>query len=334
MADPRFDVAGIGNAIVDVLTQADDQFVADHALPKGGMTLIDEDQAQRLYDAMGPGVEISGGSAANTVAGIASLGGRAAFIGKVRDDTLGRIFRHDITAQGVAFTTPPLTEGPSTARCLIMVTPDAQRTMATYLGACTRLAPADIDEAVIRDAAITYVEGYQWDLPAAKDAILAAATHARAAGRRVAFSLSDAFCVERHHAEFNRLVDEQIDILFANETEALALTGAGDVDACTRALQGRAALIALTRSEQGCRVITPETVTDVPAHPASALVDTTGAGDLFAAGVLWGLCRGADPAHCARIGAVAAAEVISHVGARPEVPSLADLVRETLGFSG
>ncbi|GEO81889.1 adenosine kinase [Pararhodospirillum oryzae] len=334
MAEPRFDVAGIGNAIVDVLAHADDAFLEDQGLPKGGMTLIDEARADQLYAAMGPGVEVSGGSAANTMAGLASLGARAAYIGKVRDDALGGIFRHDINAIGVHYKTTPLADGPATARCLILVTSDAERTMNTFLGACTCLGPDDIDESVIRDAAITYVEGYQWDMPAAKAAIRVAADHTRAAGRRFALSLSDSFCVERHKAEFVGLVDRHVDILFANEAEALALTDQDTLDKATTALQGRCALVALTRGVKGCRVVTPDAVIDVPAHPVTTLADTTGAGDLFAAGFLWGLCRGYAPADCARVGAVTAAEVVSHVGARPAVDSLAALVAETLGLNG
>ncbi|WP_041794576.1 adenosine kinase [Pararhodospirillum photometricum] len=334
MAEPRFDVAGIGNAIVDVLAHADDAFLEAQGLPKGGMTLIDEARAETLYGAMGPGVEISGGSAANTIAGLASLGARVAYIGKVKDDALGRIFRHDITASGVYYPTVPLTEGPATARSLILVSPDAERTMNTFLGACTCLGPQDIDESVIRDAAITYVEGYQWDMPAAKDAIRLAADHTRAAGRRFALSLSDPFCVGRHKADFIELLDNHVDILFANESEALALTDTSSIDAATQALQGRCAIAAITRGSQGCRVVLPDTVCDVPAHPVTTLVDTTGAGDLFAAGFLWGLCRGYAPADCARVGAVTAAEVVSHVGARPAVDSLAALVNDVLGLNG
>ncbi|ABC20954.1 PfkB [Rhodospirillum rubrum ATCC 11170] len=331
MHEPRFDVAGIGNAIVDVLSHADDAFLATNDLPKGGMTLIDETRAEVLYASMGPGIEASGGSAANTMAGLASLGARTAFIGKVRDDALGAIFRHDITSIGVTFPTAPLTEGPSTARCLILVTPDAERTMNTYLGACTQLAPDDIDAEVIADSAITYIEGYLWDQPAAKTAILQAAAQARKAGRKVALSLSDSFCVDRHRDTFLELVDNHVDILLANEHEVMALFGSADLDQATAALRGRCALAVVTRSAKGCRIVSAESVTDVPAETVDHLVDTTGAGDQFAAGFLFGLCRGYEPKLCARIGAIAAAEVVSHFGARPEAASLADLVKAKLG---
>ncbi|MBK1666264.1 adenosine kinase [Rhodospirillum rubrum] len=331
MHEPRFDVAGIGNAIVDVLSHADDAFLATNGVPKGSMTLIDEARAEVLYASMGPGIEASGGSAANTMAGLASLGARTAFIGKVRDDALGAIFRHDITSIGVSFPTAPLTEGPSTARCLILVTPDAERTMNTYLGACTQLAPDDIDAEVIADSAITYIEGYLWDQPAAKTAILQAAAQARKAGRKVALSLSDSFCVDRHRDTFLELVDNHVDILLANEHEVMALFGSADLDQATAALRGRCALAVVTRSAKGCRIVSAESVIDVPAETVDHLVDTTGAGDQFAAGFLFGLCRGYEPKLCARIGAIAAAEVVSHFGARPEAASLADLVKAKLG---
>ncbi|MBE1237888.1 adenosine kinase [Phaeovibrio sulfidiphilus] len=334
MTDPRFDVVGIGSAIVDILAHADDSFLAAQDLPKSGMVLIDEARAEALYTAMGPAVEISGGSASNTMAGIASLGGRGAYIGKVRNDTLGGIFTHDIRAMGVHFDTAPLSEGPATARCMVLVTPDAERTMATYLGACTRLGPDDINREVVADAAITYVEGYQWDMAAAKDAILVAADTARAHNRRFAFSLSDSFCVDRHRAEFLDLIRNRVDILFANTAEVLALTETEDFDAASRAMQQLCPLSVLTRSGDGCRIVTSEGMVDVPAHRVDTIVDMTGAGDQFAAGFLWGLCRGHDYGTCGRIAAVCAAEAISHLGARPNVPSLAALVHETLGLNG
>ncbi len=324
MADPRFDVAGIGNAIVDVLANAEDSFVASHSLPKGGMTLIDAEQAETLYAAMGPGLEASGGSAANTIAGLAALGVRTAFIGKVHDDALGNIFRHDIRALGTHYETPPLSglDVLPTARCLILVSADAERTMATFLGACTRLAPEDIDESIIQDAAVTYVEGYLWDMPAAKDAIVKAADHARSAGRKVALSLSDSFCVDRHRQEFLDLIDGKIDILFANEGEITALFETDDFDAASKMIQGRVELAALTRSAQGCRVVSADAMVDVPCDPVSHLVDTTGAGDQFAAGFLYGYVRGKSPETCGRLGAITAAEVVAHFGARPEAPDM------------
>jgi sugar/nucleoside kinase (ribokinase family) len=331
MAEPRFDVAGIGNAIVDVLANADDAFLTEHGLPKGAMVLVDESQAEALYAAMGPGIEASGGSAGNTIAGLASLGAKVAYIGKVNDDALGKIFRHDITAIGATFETKPLNGDLSTARCMILVTPDAERTMSTFLGACTRLEPEDIDEAVIGAAKVTYVEGYLWDRPRSKEAIVKAAQIARAAGRKFALSLSDSFCVERHKAEFHALLNDHVDILFANEAEITALFDTDDFEAAAKAVQGKVEIAALTRSAKGCRVVTTTEMTDVPAETVAHLVDTTGAGDQFAAGFLFGYCRGDEPKLCARIGAIAAAEVVSHFGARPEVPSLAELVKEKLG---
>lgn len=327
MAEARFDVAAIGNAIVDVLAHAEDGFLAERDLPKGGMVLIDEAQANALYDQMGPAVESSGGSAANTVAGIASLGGKAAFIGKVHDDMLGRVFRHDITAIGVHYDTPPLTEGPSTARCMVLITPDAERTMSTFLGACTTLSPADIDEAVVKDAKVTYVEGYQWDQPAAKDAIMRAACAAKEAGRKFALSLSDAFCVERHRPEFLELIEGFVDILFANEAEIKSLFQVDSFDAAVEKVKGHCEIAAITHGAEGSVVVAGDDVVSVPAEPVAKVVDTTGAGDLYAAGFLFGYTRGKSLKDCARLGAIAAAEIISHVGPRPET-KLADLVKE------
>jgi len=319
MQQPAYDVIGIGNAIVDVLARIDDAFLDRHSLVKGSMALIDAAQAEALYGRMPAGVEASGGSAANTLAGLASLGGRGRFVGKVRDDQLGRIFAHDIRAVGVAFDTPPATEGPPTARCLVHITPDAQRTMCTYLGACVTLGPADIDETQVAEAAVTYVEGYLWDPPQAKEALVKAMTAARGAGRKVAFSLSDAFCVDRWRDEFHDLVAGHIDILFANEQEIRSLYRVDSFDAALAEVRGRCALAVLTRSEKGSVVVTGEAVHEVPAQPVEAVVDTTGAGDLYAAGFLYGLTRGLAPAECARLGGLAAAEAISHVGARPQV---------------
>ena len=327
MAEPSYDVLGIGNAIVDVLTHAEDSALDRLGLPKGAMTLIDGPQANQLYEQMGPAVEASGGSAANTLAGIASFGSRGAFIGRVRDDQLGQIFSHDIRAAGVAYETPPASQGPSTARCLIFVTPDAQRTMQTYLGASVGLGPEDIDPDLVAGAGITYLEGYLWDPPAAKDAFRKAAACAAGAGRKVSLSLSDPFCVERHREDFKALVDQSIDILFANEAEICSLYEVGDFASALAAVKGRCELTVLTRSEKGAVVLSGEEAVSVPAAKVEKVVDTTGAGDLFAAGFLHGLSRGQPPVICARYGALAAAEVISHFGARPETP-LRDLIKE------
>jgi sugar/nucleoside kinase (ribokinase family) len=320
------DVLGIGNAIVDVLAHADDALLVEHGLPKGAMTLIDAERADLLYGVMGPGVEVSGGSCANTVAGAASLGSRVAYVGKVRDDELGRIFAHDIRAAGVAFDTPPADDGPGTARCLIFVTGDAQRTMCTYLGACVELGPEDVDPALVARASVTYLEGYLWDPPRAKDAFRVAMAAAKGAGRRVALTLSDPFCVERHRDEFRELVAREVDVLFANEKEIVALYETPGLDAAVAAVRGRCEIAVVTRSELGCLVVTAADVHEIPAAPVDRVVDTTGAGDLFAAGFLHGLTRDLPLSDCARLGALAAAEVISHFGARPET-DLAELAR-------
>jgi sugar/nucleoside kinase (ribokinase family) len=320
MAEGLLDVVGIGNAIVDVLAHADEAFLLRHGLNKGTMTLIDADRAKALYAAMGPAVEVSGGSAANTIAGLASLGGKGNFVGKVGADELGRIFSHDIHAAGVGFDTPPSRSGTPTARSFIFVTPDAQRTMNTYLGACTELGPEDIDPATHARAKVTYLEGYLWDPPAAKQAFLKAARAAHEAGRRVALSLSDPFCVDRHRGEFRKLVREHIDILIANETEICALWQMPDFDQALQATRGLCEIAALTRSAKGSVILADEEVHIVDAVPVARVVDTTGAGDLYAAGFLYGYTRGMRPYDCARIASIAAAEVISHFGARPEIP--------------
>ena len=329
MHDGDFDVLGIGNAIVDVLTQADDAFVTAQELPKGGMTLINGARAEALYADMGPAREVSGGSAANTLAGLASLGGRGAFVGKVRNDQLGGIFRHDIRASGVSFETAPSTAGAPTARCLIIVTPDAQRTMATFLGACVELGPDDIDEDEVGRAKVTYLEGYLWDPPGAKQAFIKAAEAAHAAGREVALSLSDPFCVDRHRAEFRDLVDGHVDLLFANEHEICSLYEVEGFDQALQAVRGQCKVAALTRSEKGAVILGNGEVHVVDAAPVDRVVDTTGAGDLYAAGFLRGYTEGRGLYDCGRIGALAAAEVISHYGARPET-SLARLVAREL----
>lgn len=319
MATTRYDVLGIGNAIVDVIARTEDDFLIRQNMRKGAMQLIDEARAEAIYDAMGPAVEISGGSAANTIVGVASLGGRAAFVGKVKDDQLGQVFAHDIRAAGVAFDTPPDSDGPSTARCYILVTPDGERTMNTFLGAAQDLHPRDIDAEAIAGAAVTYLEGYLWDPPHAKAAFLKAAKIAHDAGRSVALTLSDAFCVGRYRAEFLGLIrNGTVDIVFANEHELRSLYETADFDTAVGALRDDARLAVITRSEKGCLVVSREQTDAVRAAPVERVVDATGAGDLFAAGFLVGLSRGADNRTSARLGALAAAEVIQHLGARPE----------------
>lgn len=318
MQPTRYDVLAIGNAIVDVIAHASDDFLIQEGMAKGGMTLIDEDSAERIYAAMGPGMEISGGSGGNTIAGVAAFGGRGAFIGKVRDDALGDIYRHDLRAIGVAFDTPATTAGAATARCLVLVTPDAERTMNTFLGACTGLDEGDIDEALVASTGIIYLEGYLFDQPPAKAAFRKAASLAHAAGRKVALTISDSFCVHRHKDEFLELVESHIDILFANEDEIRALYGVDDIfEAATIAAQ-HAELVTVTRGPAGALLIDANGVAEVPASKVKAVVDTTGAGDLYAAGVLYGLTRGLPLAECGRLGCAAAGEAISHFGARPQ----------------
>jgi adenosine kinase len=320
MTNLRYDVLGIGNAIVDVIARAEDDFLVEHGMHKGSMTLIDEARAQAIYAAMGPAVESSGGSAANTIVGVASFGARASFIGKVRDDDLGRTFAHDIRAANVAFDTEAAISGPSTARSYIMVTPDGERTMNTFLGAAQNLTPADIDEARVASAAITYLEGYLWDPPHAKDAFVKAAEIAHKNKRRVALTLSDAFCVDRYRTEFLDLIRKgTVDIIFANERELHSLYETANFANATKALRDDAKLAVVTRSEKGCVVVTSDFVEPVAAEPVDKVVDVTGAGDLFAAGFLVGLSRGKEHRTSARLGALAAAEVIQHVGARPAV---------------
>jgi adenosine kinase len=328
MPSARFDVLGIGNAIVDVIARTEDDFLIAQDMRKGAMQLIDEARAEGIYDAMGPAVEISGGSAANTIVGIASLGGRAAFVGKVKNDELGRTFAHDIRAAGVTYDTAPASEGPSTGRCYVLVTPDGERTMNTYLGAAQDLHPRDIEADSVAAAEIIYLEGYLWDPPHAKEAFLKAAKIAHGAGRQVALTLSDAFCVDRYRAEFLDLMRTgTVDLLFANQHELHSLYQTADLDTAVAALRRDARLAVVTRSEHGCLVVSRDETTAVPALPVERVVDATGAGDLFAAGFLTGLSRGADLRHAARLGALAAAEVIQHLGARPE-GSLKSLAEE------
>jgi len=328
MASARYDVIGIGNAIVDVIARAEEDFLLKQSMRKGTMALIDEVRAEAIYDAMGPAVEVSGGSAANTIVGLSSLGARGAFVGKVKDDGLGRAFSHDIRAAGVTFATPPASAGPSTGRCYVLVTPDGERTMNTYLGAAQDLHPADIDAEMIAASAITYLEGYLWDPKNAKDAFLKAAKIAHDAKRQVALSLSDAFCVDRWRDEFLQLMRSRtVDLIFANEGELQSLYQTADFETAVKALRADMDVAVVTRSEKGCIVINPEDIEAVPAFPVERVVDTTGAGDLFAAGFLSGLARGADDRTCGRLGAMAAAEVIQHLGARPEA-SLKELARD------
>jgi sugar/nucleoside kinase (ribokinase family) len=319
MNSAALDVVGIGNAIVDVITHADERFLADEGLAKGAMTLIDAERAEALYQKMGSAVESSGGSAGNTMAGLASLGGRGGYIGKVRDDLLGEVFRHDITAIGVRFETPAATAGPGTARCLVMVTPDGQRTMGTYLGACVDLGPEDIDGALIGAAQVTYLEGYLFDPPRAQVAFRAAAAAAHSAGRQVALSLSDPFCVGRHRDAFRELVAGEIDILFANEAEVCSLYQTDDFAAAADAVRGHVAVAVLTRSALGSVILAGGEAHQVAASPVPRVIDTTGAGDLYAAGFLYGLTRGLTLPICGAVGSLCAAEIISHVGARPEI---------------
>jgi sugar/nucleoside kinase (ribokinase family) len=327
---PTIDVVGLGNALVDVLAHEDDDFLAVHDRVKGSMTLIDAEQADRLYDAMGPGIEISGGSVANSMVGVASFGGKAAFIGRVADDQLGAVFAHDIRAAGVHFGGAPAIGGAATGRCLILVTPDAERTLSTFLGAAAEFGPEDVDADLVRAAQVTYLEGYLWDQPEAKEAFRFAAKVAHAAGRRVALTLSDRFCVERHRADFLALVDDEVDILFANEAEICALYEVETFDDALQRVNHHCEVAALTRSAKGSVVVSGDEVHVIDAvRLPGGVVDTTGAGDLFASGFLYGFTHGYDLGTSARLGALASGEVISHLGARPEV-SLADLAADLL----
>jgi sugar/nucleoside kinase (ribokinase family) len=319
MTDASFDVLCIGNAIVDVIARVDDSFVIRHGLVKGSMNLIDEARAEELYADMGQAIEVSGGSAGNTAAGVASFGGRAAYFGKVKDDQLGHIYRHDMRAQGVRFDSVAAGDGPATARSFILVTPEGERTMNTYLGACVNLTTADIDRAIVGAAKVTYMEGYLWDRPEAKDAFKLAARFAHAAGRLTSITLSDSFCVERHRDTFLDLIRSGIDIVFANETEIKSLYVTQNFDGALQAVRRDCAIAVLTRSERGCVIVKGDEVHALPAYPVSKVVDVTGAGDLFAAGFLHGFTQGLSLPHSAQLGALAAAEVISHIGARPEV---------------
>ena len=319
MKGSDFDVLCIGNAIVDVIARVEEDFVSRHGLVKGSMNLIDEARAEDLYAAMGQAIEVSGGSAGNTAAGVASLGGKAAYFGKVKDDQLGAIFRHDMRAQGVTYDTPPALDGPATARSFILVTPDSERTMNTYLGACVNFTAKDVDRKTVEAAQVTYMEGYLWDRPEAKEAFKLAARVARGAGRKTSITLSDSFCVERHRESFLDLIRNDIDIVFANEAETKSLYQTQNFDSAMKAIARDCPVAVLTRSEKGCIVVRGEEVHVIPAYPVSTVVDVTGAGDLFAAGFLRGFTSGKTLPEAARLGSVAAAEVISHIGARPEI---------------
>ncbi|MEL6961243.1 MAG: adenosine kinase [Pseudomonadota bacterium] len=322
-----YDVVGLGNAIVDVLSEAEDTLLQRLDLAKGTMTLVDETRMNSLYGSMAAAIESSGGSAANTLAAVAGLGGDAAYIGKVQSDQLGEIFRHDIRATGVSFETEPLKEGPATARCLVFVTPDAQRTMATYLGACVELGPDDVDEAVIKGSKITYMEGYLWDRPKAKEAFLKAARVAHDAGRQVALSLSDPFCVDRWRTEFLDLIDGHVDIVIANEAEITSLYQTDDFDKAVGEVALHCSLAALTRSDKGSVIVTPESRHVIPAAPVSKVVDTTGAGDLYAAGLLYGLTHNMPLPEAGTLAGLVAAEVLTRYGARID-HSLVPLVEQ------
>jgi sugar/nucleoside kinase (ribokinase family) len=323
----HYDVAGLGNAIVDIIASVDDRFLLTHRIAKGGMTLVDEFRAKELLKALADNrqslsslYEIAGGSAANTLAGLASLGGRGLFVGKVFDDRLGNVFGQSMAETSVDFTTEPAREGLSTASCVIAVTPDGQRSMNTYLGACRWLTPDDVNEEELARARVLYLEGYLWDEDSAKEASRKAIAAVKGAGGRIAMSLSDSFCVGRFRSEFLHLLDRDVNILFANEEEAKALFEEEDFDKVVEAARKWGGIAALTRSAKGCVIVQEDLVHEIPAAPVSQVIDTTGAGDQFAAGFLYGLTHGKGLAECGRLGALAAAEVISHYGARPEIP--------------
>jgi sugar/nucleoside kinase (ribokinase family) len=334
LADPgtdAHDVLGIGNAIVDILAYAEDDLVEELGLVRGAMALIDEQRSAFLYRRLGPAREVSGGSCANTIAAVASLGGRAAFIGRVRDDQLGQVFSHDIRAAGVTFRNPPGTTGPATATSMIFVTPDGQRTMNTYLGACVELGPDDVDPELVAGAGTTYLEGYLWDRPEAKAACRKAAEVCHRAGKRLALTLSDGFCVDRWRAEFRELIDHRVDILFANEAEITSLYEVDDFDAALQEVRRHVHFAALTRGAKGSVVLRGEEVHVVDAVPPARMLDTTGAGDLYAAGFLRGLTMGLDLPACGRLGSACAAEIIAQYGARPERPLLPLLAKVAPG---
>lgn len=318
MTEIRYGVVGIGNAIVDIIARCDDAFLSNHGMEKGFMQLIDASRANDLYDAMGPASEQSGGSVANTCAGIASFGGKCAFAGRVASDQFGRVFAHDIRSIGVAYETPQSDAGLPTARCFVLVTPDGERTMNTFLGASTELGPEDIDKDLVASSQITYLEGYLFDKPEAKAAFNEAAVTAREAGRKVALSLSDAFCVDRHREDFLNLVRGGVDILFANQNEITSLYELNSFEEAAGAVRAEAEIAVLTRSEEGSVIVSGNETIEIPAASVAKVVDLTGAGDLYAAGFLFGLTNGQDLESCGRLGALASSEIISHIGARPE----------------
>ncbi len=323
MSKAKYGVVAVGNALVDVISEVSDSFIADqkaaHGMEKGAMTLVDEARAVDLYAQMPQGVETSGGSAANTMAGYASFGGNGAFIGKVADDELGKTYQDDIKSLGVNFETQPLVLGASTGRCMILVSPDAERTMNTFLGASIELSPQDIDAGLIASGQITYLEGYLFDRDQAKAAFIAAAEHAHNAGHKIALTLSDPFCVDRHRSDFLRLVENHVDILFANEDEIKSLFMQENFDDAVSAISKHVEIAAITRSEKGAVIIANDEVIKIDAVPVAKVIDTTGAGDQYAAGVLYGLARNMSLAEAGRLGSLAAAEVISHVGPRPQL---------------
>jgi sugar/nucleoside kinase (ribokinase family) len=326
MSEPILDVVGIGNALVDVISHESPEFVAAQGLVPGSMNLIDEDRRSGLYASMGAAIEASGGSGANTTVGVASLGGSAHYLGRVRRDQLGEVFAHDIAAAGVGYTNAPADDGPPTGCCLILVTEDGQRTMNTYLGASTLFGVPDVDPDIVRSGQILYLEGYLFDPPAAQEAFQFAATVAHEAGRRVALTLSDSFCVDRHRAAFRGLLESHVDLLFANEDELRSLYEVDELEVALKAVRDDCAMSVVTRSENGSVVIAGPERVDIPVEPVAKVIDTTGAGDIYASGFLYGLSRGRDLAVCGRLASISAAEVISHVGPRPAV-SLADLTR-------
>jgi sugar/nucleoside kinase (ribokinase family) len=326
----EYDLVGIGNALVDVLAQVDDSFLEGQGLDKGAMTLVDTDRATAIYSKMPSAQEVSGGSCGNTMAGFASLGGKGAFIGKVRDDQLGNVFRHDMQVIGVDFATPAVSDGPATGSCLVLITPDAQRTMCTNLGAATYLGPNDIDKNVIQAAKVVYMEGYLFDPPEAQEAFVEAADAAHDAGRKVALTLSDPFCVDRHRHAFQMLVQDHTDILFGNEEEIKSLYQVDDFDKALQHVRDHCEIACLTRGGKGSVILSGEGVHIIEPRPLDKVVDTTGAGDQYAAGFLYGFTQGMDLHRCGEIATLTATEIISHVGARPEV-NLAELVTRELG---
>ena len=326
----EYDLVGIGNAMVDVLATVDDAFLKEQTLDKGAMTLVDIDRASEIYAKMPPAQEVSGGSCGNTMAGFASLGGKGVFIGKVRDDQLGDVFRRDMQSIGVDFFTPATTEGPQTGSCLVLITPDAQRTMCTNLGAASNLTPKDIDKDIIQAAKVVYMEGYLFDPPDAQDAFVEAADLAHDAGQKVSITLSDPFCVDRHRHAFQMLVADHTDILFGNEEEIKSLYQVDDFDAALQQVRGHCEIACLTRSSKGSVILSGDEVHIIDPLPLDPVVDTTGAGDQFAAGFLYGYTQGMDLRKCGEIATLTATEVISHVGARPEV-NLKNLVERELG---